>query len=166
MFPALISSLQTPLLAEALITWTPLTFYVAMAIVQVVVILAGFKLLQVDSENNPIASALVVAGAALAAGYLTREMGLVGLMITSATIFGLLVATTAGDAVRSLVLAGVCIATYAGMGHFLVPRTPLTATTVGGFAQAFMVGLEEDAIAGEEDLYEHTKKKTDKVLSE
>lgn len=152
---------SAPLLAKALITWTPLTFYVAVAIVHVVAIVIASRVLQVDEENNIFVGALIVGAAAAAAGYFLKGNGLVGLLVTGSTLFGTLLAVTAGDALKSLIIAGLCIATYAGVGQVVLPRTPLNTTDVGGFAQAFMDGLEEEAIAGEDDLYEHTKPKVD-----
>lgn len=154
------------LLAEALITWTPMTYYVAGGLAHMIVALVGFRVLQVDTENNPFISSLFVAGVSFAAGFFLKDYGLVGLIIGSAALFGIMLATTAGDAIKSLVLAGVCIATYAGLGNFIVPRTPLTPGQIGGFTKAFMEGMDEEAIAGEDDLYEHTEKKTEDSLSE
>ncbi len=153
----------TPLLGKALITWTVETYYVAVAIVHFIAILVGFKLMHADTENNLIVGSLVVAIAAGVAGFFCRDMGLVGVIITGSTIFGLLLFISAGDALRSLVIAGVCIVVYAGLGNFLVPRTPLTSMQIGGFTSAFMDGLDEEPLGNEEDLYEHTKKKADEA---
>jgi|GEM_PF-5555324 hypothetical protein len=165
MFEAMLFAGQ-PVLAEALITWTVETFYIAIAIIHFVVVVAGFKLLAIDAENNAFVSGLFVAGAAAASGYFLKDTGLVGVIIVSAAIFGTTLATTAGDAIKSIVLTGICLSVYAAVGFVVVPRTPLTPVQVGGFTKAFMVGLDEDAIAGEEDLYEHTQKKKEDSLSE
>lgn len=156
----------TTLLAKPLITWTVETYYVAVAIVHFLTILIGFKLLHADTENNLVVGSLVVAVAAGVAGYMTSDMGLIGVIITGSTLFGLMLFISAGDALRSLVLAGVCIVVYAGAGAFLVPRTPLTSMQIGGFTSAFIDGLDEEPLGNEEDLYEHTKKKTDQSLAE
>ena len=150
-----------PMLAKALITWTVETYYIVVAILHFIAVLVGFKLTNADSENNPIISALVVAVVTAAAGYFVRDNGLVGLMITGSVIFGSLLLVSAGDAIRSLVLTGVCIVVYAGVGYVVVPRTPLTAEQVGGFVNAFMNGVNEEPLGNEDDLYEHTKKKAD-----
>lgn len=158
--------LSQPLLAAAMITWTVETFYVAMAILHFVIIVASFKLLNIDAENNAFVSGLVVAGAAAAAGYLLRDTGLVGVLVVSAALFGAALATTAGDAIKSIIITGVCITAYAGLGYVVVPRTPLVASQIGGFTKAFMDGMDEEAIMGEDDLYEHTNKKTEESLEE
>jgi len=155
-----------PVVAEALITWTVETYYIAMAIVHFLVVIIGFKVLAIDAENNAFVSGLFVAGAAAASGYFLKDTGLIGVIIISAAIFGTALATTAGDAIKSIVMTGVCLAMYAAVGYTVVPRTPLTPTQVGGFTKAFMVGLNEEAVAGEEDLYEHTTKKKEESLSE
>ncbi len=155
-----------PLIAKALITWTVNTFYIAVAIAHLIAILLGFKLMNADMESNMFVGAVVVAIATGVAGVMTRDMGLVGLMITGSTLFGSLLFVSAGDALRSLVMTGVCIVIYAGLGSFLMPRTPLTSMQVGGFVSAFQDGLDEEPLGSEEDLYEHTKKKADESLEE
>ena len=155
-----------PMLAKALITWTVNTFYIASAILQFIVIIIGFKLTHADMESNIFIGAAVVVVATAVAGVMTRDMGLVGLMITGSTLFGSLLFVSAGDALRSLVVTGICIALYAGLGAFLIPRTPLTAAAVGGFVGAFENGLDEQPLSSEEDLYEHTKKKQEESLKE
>ena len=150
----------------ALITWTVEAFYIAVAVVHFVAILAGFKLLQADTDNNLFAGAVVVAIATGAAGYMTRDMGLTGLLITGSTLFVSLLLISAGDALRSLALTGVCVVVYAGLGHFMIPYTPLSAESIGGFTSAFIDGLNEEPIGNEKDLYEHTRKKRDEALGE
>ena len=144
------------LLAKALITWTPLTYYIAAALAHMVVIVVGFKLLQIDPEHNSILGGLICAGAIAAIAYFTRDEGLVGLLITAAAIFGGLIALSAGDALKSLLIAGLCIGVYIGLGSFVVPRTPLSYEGVGGFAKAYKLGLQDEALASEDSLYQHT----------
>ena len=87
----------------ALITWTVEAFYIAVAVVHFVAILAGFKLLQADTDNNLLAGAVVVAIATGAVGYITRDMGLTGVLITGSTLFVSLLLISAR---RRLALAG------------------------------------------------------------
>lgn len=151
--------------AKALITWTVETYYVAIALFQFIAILVGFKMMHADTENNLVIGSLVVAIAVGAVGFFVRDNGLIGVMITGSVLFGALLLISAGDALRSLMLTAVCIVIYAVGGYFLVPRMrTINAAQIGGFTNAFVNGLDEKPLAGEEDLYEHTKKSTDSTL--
>lgn len=155
-----------PLLAEALITWTVDTYYIAIAICHFLTLIIGFKVLQADAESKLGVGSVVVAIAVGVAGYMTKNMELFGLMITGSTIFLSILLVSAGDALRSLILSVVCMFVYAGVGNVVVPRTPLTAERVGGFTKAFMVGVEEKPLSSEEDLYEHTQEGVEDSLDE
>ena len=138
---------MTPLLADALITWTPLTFYIAAGIVQAILTYLGFKLLQVDPEQNTIIGALVAGAVMAVAGYLTRDMTLVGVLISSSAIFGSLVLVSSGEALKAIPMTMVCMATYYVLALGLVPRTPLTHEAIGGLNKVFQQGgLQEEAI--------------------
>lgn len=139
--------LGVPIIGEALITWTPLTFYIAAGILQAIVIIVGFKVLQVDPENNTFIGAAIAAIAITAAGFLTRDMGLAGILITGCTIFGLVMAVSGFDALKSIIVAGICFGVYAGLGAVVIPRTPLTPGTIGGLPKAVITGtIEEEPV--------------------
>lgn len=135
------------------ITWTPVTYYVAMGIVHLVVILLGFRAMQVDAENNTFIGALMAAGAIGAAGYFLRDFGVVGVMIYGGVLFGSLIAVTSGETLKSFFMTLIVIASYAIGGNFFVqPHTPLTLEQVNGVTRVVMTGglkaepmTEEDA---------------------
>lgn len=141
MFDALSSH---PILAAAAITWTPLTFYIAVALVQAVVIIAGFKLLQVDPEHNSIVGAIIAVVVIAAAGYLTRDTGLIAVIATGVALLGMLMLISGADALKSLVMSGVCLGVYFVVAQVVVPRTPLTIEQVGGITRVMMTGGIQD----------------------
>lgn len=136
-----------PMIAEALITWTPVTFYVAAGIAQAITAYATFKLMGVDPENNTIIGAIIAAVVINLVAYFTRDYGLAGVLGTGAAIFGMLVAVTSGEALRAAFVAALCMGVYAGVGFVVVPRTPLTADKIGGLPAVMMKGgLEEEPL--------------------
>ncbi len=142
---------ELPVLAEAAITWTPKTFYIASAIVHVIVYLVGFKLLQTDPEHNTFVGAVIAAVIANFATYALRSYGLFGILGAGAIHFTLLVAITSGEAVKSLVVFLISMAAYAGLGHFITQRTPLEAENIGGIPMVIMGGgLEAEPITEDE----------------
>jgi hypothetical protein len=138
--PALNIVTHTPVFAEAAITWTPQTFYIAAAIMHVFVFLLGFKLLQTDPEHNTFIGAVIAAVIANFASYALSSYGLFGLMGAGAIHFVLLVAVTSGEALKSLVVFLVAMAAYAGLGMFVTQRTDLTVEQIGGIPQVIMTG--------------------------
>lgn len=142
---------NTPVLAEAAITWTPKTFYIAAAIVHVVVYLVGFKMLQTDPEHNTFIGAVIAAVIANFAAYALSSYGLFGVLGAGALHFVLLVAITSGEALKSLVVFFVAMGAYAILGSFVTQRTPLEAENIGGIPQVIMTGgLEAEPITEEE----------------
>ena len=93
---------DTTLFAKALITWTPTTFYVAAAIIQTVVFLAGFRILGVDPEHNTFVGALLGAAIANIVAFFLRDAGLFGILAAGAVHFGLLVAISSGEVLKSV----------------------------------------------------------------
>ena len=129
-----------PILAKAAITWTPLTFYVAVAILQTVVIIAGFKILQIDPEHNAFIGAIIAVVVIAAAGYLTRDTGLVAVIATGVALLGMMMLITGADALKSIMLASICLGTYFVVAQVVLPRTPLTVDAVGGMTKVMMTG--------------------------
>jgi hypothetical protein len=140
-----------PVLAEAAITWTPSTFYIAAAIVHVFVYLIGFKVLQTDPEHNTFVGAVIAAVVSNFATFVLRDFGLFGILGAGALHFVMLVAITSGEAVKSLVVFLISMAAYAGLGTFITQRTPLRAENIGGIPMVIMTGgLEAEPITEEE----------------
>ena len=138
---ALISSVMgVTLVADAAITWTPVTFYVAMGILHVLLILIGFRMMGVDPEQNTFIGAVLAAAVINVAAYFLSDSGVIGSMISGALIFGLLVAVTSGEVAKCFVMTILVIGAYGAMGMFLLPRTPLEIDDVGGFTRVILTG--------------------------
>jgi hypothetical protein len=142
---------QFPLVAEALITWTPTTFYVAAAIIQTIVFLAGFHLLGVDPEHNTFVGALLGAAIANIVAFFLRDAGLFGILAAGAVHFGLLVAISSGEVLKSVMVFAVSMSVYGLMGTFVLPRTPLNVNDIAGLPRVIMTGgMEAEPITEEE----------------
>ncbi|MGM0558308.1 MAG: hypothetical protein ACQEVA_18130 [Myxococcota bacterium] len=142
---------DTTLFAKALITWTPTTFYVAAAIIQTVVFLVGFRLLGVDPEHNTFVGALLAAAIANIVAFFLRDAGLFGILTTGAVHFGLLVAVSSGEVLKSVFVFAVSLAVYGLMGTFVLPRTPLHVDDIAGLPRVIMTGgMEAEPITEEE----------------
>lgn len=135
-----VASLQIGVLAKAAITWTPVTFYVVATIVHTLMILLVFKLLHVDPEHNSFIGALIAALVGNAAVFFLRDFGLFGNLGAAAVYFATLAAVSSGEVIKSLAVFIVALAVYAGLALFLVPRTPLTAETIGGLPEIMITG--------------------------
>ena len=143
--------LTFPVTAEALITWTPLTFYIAAAIVHTILFLVGFRLAGVDPEHNTFVGAVLAAGIANGTAYFLRDFGLFGILASGAVHFAMLVAITSGEVLKSALVFLVAMAAYAGMGFFILPRTPLDVNKIGGLPRVIMTGgIEPEPITEEE----------------
>lgn len=146
-----------PLLAKAAITWTPMTFYIVATVIHTLLILIGFKLLHIDPEHNSFVGALLGAALGNAAVYLLGGFGLFGVIGAAAIYFGLLAAISSGEVLKSLIVFLVLMGIYAGMGNFLIPRTPLTAEKIGGLAQVVISGNLEAEPITEDDAEDLSK---------
>jgi hypothetical protein len=134
------NTLQISVIAKAAITWTPATFYVASGIVHTLVILLAYKLLHVDPEHNTFAGALIGAAVGNGAVFFLSGFGLFGVLGAGAIYFAILCAISSGEVAKSLMVFVVLMGVYAGMGHFITQRTPLTADQIGGLPRAIMTG--------------------------
>lgn len=161
---ALISSVMgVTLLAEAAITWTPLTFYVAMGILHTILILFGYRAMGVDTEHNTFIGALIAAVIINVGAYFLRDGGVIGIMAAGALIFGLLVAVTSGEVGKSFLMCVLVIAAYGALGFFLVPRTPLQIDDLGGFTRVVMTGGMKAEPITEKSAYELMESEKDKL---
>ena len=149
MYEQLATSL--PLLAASAITWTPVTFYVAMGIIHTLAILIGFRLLHVDVEHSSIVGAVLAAGVVNVVAFFCKDLGVIGILITGATIFGLLVAVSSGEALKMLGMSMAFIVLYGLAGTFIVERTPLSIDDIAGFPRVVTTGgLEAEPITEED----------------
>ena len=152
MMDVLTAATSLPLLGAAAIKWTPVTFYVATGIIDAIVIMFGYRLLQVDPEHNSFIGAVVAAALINVIGYFVRDTGLVGVLIHGGAIFGLLVAISSGEALKAGLMTGILVALYGGIGMFVLPRTPLTVDDVAGFTRVVMGGgLQAEPITEEDE---------------
>jgi hypothetical protein len=134
------------------LTWTPVTYYVAMGIIHTLIILLGFRAMQVDAENNTFIGALIAAGVIGVTGYFTRDFGVLGVMGFGVVGFGIIVAVTSGEALKSFIMFSVIIASFGIGGRFMVePNTPLTLDQVNGMTRVVMTGGLEAEPMTEED---------------
>lgn len=139
------------MIAASAIQWTPVTFYVAMGIIHTLAILIGFRLLHVDVEHSSIVGAVLAAVVVNVVAYFCKDLGVVGILITGATIFGLLVAVSSGEALKMLGMSFLFIALYGIVGGFIVQRTPLTIDDIAGFPRVVTTGgLEAEPITEED----------------
>jgi len=145
------------LLAEALITWTPMTFYITAAIAHVIVIYGGFAAMQVDPEHNTVLSAIIGAVILGVASFVFKDGGLFAALAVGGGTVVVLAGISGGEVVKALIMSAIVLATNAGLGFFLIPRTPdtLTSESIGGLTRALMEGgFDEEAIETKEaDIY-------------
>lgn len=138
-------------LAASAITWTPVTFYVAMGIIHTIVVLLGYRILEIDAEHNSFVGAVLAAIAINVIGYFVRDVGVVGIMMSGATIFGMLVLVSSGEALKALGMSFVIFASYGLVGSFIVERTPLTIDDIAGVPRMVTTGgLEAEPITEED----------------
>ena len=143
----------TFLLTASGFEWTPEIFYGVAAIVQLVVILVGFRILSLPAEyNNFVGAVLVVVPAGLLA-YFMRDMGLMGALLPSVGFFALLTLITRGDVLKSGLVWLFVLTVYWGMAAFILPRAPdLYVDDLGGIPQMLVEGGFEAEPMTAEDL--------------
>ncbi len=159
------ATLHVPVMAEAAITWTPKTFYIAAAITHTIVYLLGYKLLQTDPEHNTFIGAVIGAAIANFAAFALRDFGLFGILGAGAIHFAILCAISSGEILKSVGVFLLAMGAYAGLSFFLIPRTPLTIDTIGGVPRVIVSGgLEAEPITEEEanEMAEPSSKKKDR----
>jgi hypothetical protein len=145
-------------LAESGMTWTPETFYVAATVVQLIVLLIAFRLLQLPSEHNSFINGLFVVVPTNAVAYFLIDAGILGVLATGSLLFILLAAITRGDVLPSIVAWVALIAMYWVLAYFIVPaEEELEIYDIGGLPQVLIEGgleaqpLEREDIYGEDD---------------
>lgn len=147
--------------AEGGLSWTPETFYVAVAVAQLLVILVAFRVMNLPAEYNTFPHAALVAGGANLLAYFTKDLGVVGILVTGFALFLLLVAVTRGDVIKSMIAWVLTIALYWVVAYGLIEHVeheePLHIEQLGGVPYMLMEGgmepetLDYDEITGEDD---------------
>ncbi|MFB6262318.1 MAG: hypothetical protein ABEL76_01650 [Bradymonadaceae bacterium] len=126
--------------SKALITWTPTTFYIAAALFHIPLIYGIYRLTDADPTHNTVLGAVFCAVAGNATAYGLRHLGIFGVLGTIGIYLVLLVAVSGMDFFRSFVVFAALSLFYAGAVKFVVPRTPLTGATIGGYPRALAMG--------------------------
>lgn len=142
---------EVGIIAQASFKWTPATYYIAAGIIHTIVILVGFRMMGVDPEHNSFIGAALAGAIINVAAYFLREQGVVGAIIIGVLVFGLLAAISSGEILKAFFMGFICIAMWGAIGSVLIPRTPLEATSIGGYTQIVMTGGMEAEPIREED---------------
>lgn len=148
-----------PVMANLLgITWTPMAFYITMAIVHTLVILLAFRALQLDAEYNTFIAALMAAVVANVIAFFLKDMGVLGVLGSSVGLFGMLVVISHVDVLKSGIVWIILMAVYWAVAWFILPRqNDLDIKQIAGIPQAIMQGgLEAEPITSDE--YDNLKK--------
>ena len=133
--------------------WTPEVFYVVMAIVHLIVLLVGFRLMGVVGDYNKFVNALLVVVPANVIAFFTRDLGMIGVLITATVFFLFLVAGSRGDIGKSFVVWTLVILTYWGVAFYVVEvEYALQSEELGGIPYLFLEG-EMDGHAVTQDDY-------------
>lgn len=121
--------------------WTPTTFYIAAAVLHLVIILIMFRLLQLEPEYNTFIGALIAAGISNGIAFFLKDFEIFGVLGSGAVYFGLLVAISQADVLKAVYVWVVVIASYAGLAFLILPRAhDLTIEQIGGIPQVVMSG--------------------------
>ncbi len=122
------------------ITWTPLIFYAATALAQVIVIYVGYRLLGTDPLYATFVNALLAAGLGNLVFFSLRSFEALGVLLGSLAFLGLLFAFSGGDMIRSLIVFALAMTTYYGAGQLAVSQTDLSPTEIQGPTELLMNG--------------------------
>lgn len=122
------------------LTWTVTTFYIAAAVLHLIIILLMFRMLHLEAEYNTFIGALIAAGLSNGAAFFLKDFTLFGVLGTGAIFFALLVAISQADVLKALYVWAVLMASYAGLAFLVLPRSELTIEEIGGIPQVIMTG--------------------------
>lgn len=145
-------------IAESGQTWTPETFYVAAAVLQLVGLLIFFRVTQLPTEYATFINGLFVVVPVNAVAYFTKDIGLVGVLATGTLLFVMLAAVTRGDVFNAIGGWFLVVGAYWVAAYFILPAEPdLYIEDLGNIPQVVMEGgfeqetLREEEITGEDD---------------
>ena len=102
-------------------------------------------------------AAVAAAAVANVGAFFMKDMGVVGVVGTAGAYLGLLVLTSGVDVFRSTLVFMLVMASYWGLGTYVVDRTPLDPYQIGGPTKVMLTGgfeaepLDSDG-DGEADL--------------
>lgn len=89
----------------------------------------------------------MAAGIINVVAFFFKDIGLVGILISGAVVFGMLVAVSSGEALKALGMTLLLMVSYGLVGEFIVARTPLTMDDLAGFPRVVTTGgLEPEPI--------------------
>lgn len=125
---------------EALITWTPETFYLAAALAHAFLIFVGYRILGADPEYNTVTAALTCAAVGNVVAFAARTHGVVGFTVTAVAFYGLLLLTSGVDIFRSLLVFILVLGSYGALGTYIAQKTPLDAYNIEGVPKVIMTG--------------------------
>ncbi len=94
------------------LTWTPETYYIVVAVVQLVAILLLYRLMNLPAEHNTFSHAAMVVVGANATAYFTMSQGVLSVILTSFALFILLALMTRGDVPKTIVGWFVAMGVY------------------------------------------------------
>lgn len=133
--------------------WSVENFYGITAGVLGLAIHLGFRVFGLDPDDNKLIGGMICGAVICGVAYATRGIGLVGILGTGITAFIATLAFSNGEAAKSLLVSILSVGVFAGMAHFVVARSALTADDLGGIARAAYNGkLEKEEVA--KDIYE------------
>lgn len=139
---------DVPLLAQASLSWTPVTYYVFCGVIQLIAILVGFRLMGVDPEQNGFIGAAIAVVIINVLGFFLRDAGVIGAIIVGGATFAILAGITSGEVLKAFFMTMIVFATYAAAGTILFPRTPLEVEDVGGYTRILLAGgLEPEPLS-------------------
>lgn len=141
-------------IADSGLTWTPETFYVAAAVIQLIGLLVLFRITQLPPEYASFVNVLFVIVPVNVVAYFTKDIGLVGVLITGSLLFVMLAAVTRGDVFNAIGGWFMVVAIYWAAAYFILPTEPdLYIEDLGNLPQVIMEGGLEQETLSEEEIY-------------
>lgn len=129
------------MVADSGLTWTAETFYVAAAVIQLLLILLVFRVAGLSAEYNTFVGAIVVAAPVNALAYFTKDIELVGVIVPSVALFALLAMVARGDVIKATLAWVLVMASFLGLAKFVEPRAEdLTISNLGGIPEVLDAG--------------------------
>lgn len=150
-----------PIIAETGLTWTVEMYYLAAAVLQVVVILVAFRVMNLPAEYNTFPHAALVVVGTNAVAYFTKGLGLVGILLTTFTLFLLLVAVARGDVLKSAVVWALVLVAYWGTAWFVVDYEEALISDQLGSVPHMLLEAEMEAEPMTEETYEELRESGD-----
>ncbi len=123
------------------ISWTPEIFYGLAAVLQLVVLLIAFRIMDVSVEHNDFISGLCIVAATNVIAYFTSGFGMIGVLITATVLYLFLLAGSRGELGKSLVVWLLAIGVYWGGAYYVVEvEYGMQVEEIGGIPQLLLEG--------------------------